>query len=65
MIRGATAAGAALGAGAADAGVAARLDAALLELIDPDQRASLSRAALALVDGRGAERVVDELLGSN
>ena len=56
----ATQAGAAL-FGGDDNGLGAIFDGALQQIRDPAITASLSRAALQLVDGEGAERIVDAL----
>lgn len=64
IIEAAVGAGAALYGGSADT-VHERLPAALLELMDVSRRRDLSSRALELVDGKGPERIVKELLKKN
>lgn len=54
--------GAALAVGQVDEGFAARLQTVVSQLLaQPNERASLARAARQIVDGRGARRVVERL----
>lgn len=60
VARGAAAAGAALNLGPASA-LSERLEAVLAELATTERQCQLSRAGMRLVDGRGAERVLEAL----